>query len=162
MENINWKEVRENYELDMESKLGRLPGHREASEKMLPLRSLISHELPETSSKDLYLKLINLVISGKETDLQEIKNEYLHPELEKERIKLDRYKREFGRIRMQALGWIKQNLSENQLQTEWKGHESWLPRRYLLYEDPNAPFQQIAADTLARYYLITSDVKIQP
>ena len=56
-------------------------------------------------------------------------------------------------LKKSAKEWVLNNLSENQLQADWKGHKTWLPRRYTIYENPNISFQEIAGDTLARYVL---------
>lgn len=157
---INWDKIREKFEKDMIIKLGKLPGHRDVAENLKEFRSIISHELPETSSSDLFNKLIDMFLSLKSVDLSEIKEKYLDPEIGKERNTLNKHRDEFKQIRQSATDWVKKNLSEEQLQTEWKEHKTWLPRRYTIYKNPILPFQEIAIDTLSRYYLISSNVKI--
>jgi len=157
---INWKEVRENFEKDISLKLAELPGHKEATEDLSSFRSIISHELPETTSKEIYTKLINMLLSEVQIDLQKIKDEYLSLEVAKENKKLAKNIEKFSELKDSAKEWVNMNLSEKDLQDEWRNHKTWLPRRYTVYKDPNIPFQKIAADTLARYYLLVSNVKM--
>ncbi len=158
---INWKTVRVDFENDMSLKFTYLPGHREVAEDLRPFRSIISHELPETTPKEIYNKLIKTLLSGVDVDLQKIKDEYLYPELVKENKELERNPELFNDLKESAFNWVEKNLPEKQLQFEWDEHKTWLPRRYTIYKNPNEPFQRIASDTLARYYLITSNAKIR-
>lgn len=152
--NINWKDIKNQFEQEMASKLARLPGHRKVPENLKAFRSLISHELPETSSFDLFNQLIGILLKGEYTDLEQIKERYLNPELEKEKNILKTYNEQYIEVKQSASEWVSKNLTEEQLKTDWNKHKTWLPRRYTIYENPNLLFQDIAADTLSRYYII--------
>lgn len=145
--------VKDEFEKDMAKKLGKLPGHREVPENLIWLRNIISHELPETSPLELFEKLTEMLLDSRAVDEEQIRKTYLKPELEKEKEVLIRNSEKFERLRRSAEEWVLNNLSEEQLQTDWKNHKTWLPRRYLIYENPNLPFQKIAIDTLARLAL---------
>jgi len=151
-ENINWEEVRDRFERTMAEKLSGLPGHREVLEERKEFRKIISHELPESTSKAVFRKLIDLLCFGEEVDVYKIKKEFLYPELKRERSLLNCYKDEFKKLKKSAKVWVEKNFSEEKLQEMWKNHKTWLPRRYLIYFR-QVPFQKIAADTLARFYL---------
>lgn len=153
--NIDWSKVRKSFEEEVAAKLRNLPGHREVSESLREFRGIISHELPETAPKEIYQKLINILLEGKDLDTNEYREKYLNPELKKEKEFLDEHKKEFEELKISAREWINNNLSEDNLQRQWEEHQTWLPRRYTIYEDPNLPFQEIAIDTLARFKLIT-------
>lgn len=156
MENIDWEEIRERFERKMEKSLRGLPGHREVSPDLFEFRSMISHEIPETSSTELFQKLIQILLRGDKVDPVKIRAEYLIPEVNKETKVLKERKTDFKAITKSALDWVRSNLLEEELQRQWINHETWLPRRYTIYANPNVPFQTIAADTLSRYYLIIS------
>jgi len=150
---IDWEKVKEDFEKEMLDKLKELPGHREVSEELKGLRDIISHKLPETASRLLFRKLIRLVLSKKKIDVRKIMKVYLEPEIEKEKQKLTQHKTEFERLKREVKKWVEENLSEEKLQKMWKAHKTWLPRRYTIYKK-QPTFQKIAADTLARFYLI--------
>lgn len=152
---IDWKLVRDKFEKDMAGKLKDLPGHREVLESLLDLRSIISHELPETSNKRVFKSLIDMLLfSEGNIDVNKIRDKYLKPELEKEARIIINNKRKFDYLRESAGRWVGQRLPEELLQQEWKEHRTWLPRRYTIYPNPDIRFQQIAIDTLVRYCLI--------
>jgi len=150
---INWETIKAGFETEMAGKLEKLPGHDEVAENLKGLRGIISHELPETSSKDIFEKLINMLLVGKPIDEEQIRKEYLEPELRREQEILERNNIQFEELKKSAKEWVFDNLSEDQLQNDWKEHKTWLPRRYTIYKNPNTSFQQIAGDTLARYVL---------
>jgi hypothetical protein len=152
----DWKKVRENFEKEIAAKLCKLPDHREVSENLRDFRGIISHELPETTSEEIYQKLISILLEGKDVDTNRYREKYLTPELEKEKEILEKYKKEFEELRCSARDWVNKNLPEEELQRAWKEHQTWLPRRYTIYENPNTAFQEITIDTLARYALIAS------
>lgn len=152
--NIDWSGVTKLFEKEMLDKLNDLPSHSDVPQNLLQLRNIISHELPETSPIELYKKLIDILLENKSADIDKVREEYLKPELEKEKQILSGKSKEFGKLRQSAGDWVKKNLPEEKLQKMWKGHKTWLPRRYTIYENHDVPFQEIAADTLARYYLI--------
>lgn len=151
---INWSRVREEFEKDMNKKLEKLPGHREVSENLREFRGIISHELPETSPLELFEKLIGILLGGRPVDEGQARKTYLEPELIKEKEIIERNRTKFQELRESSKKWVLNNLSEEQLQVDWKEHRTWLPRRYTIYENLNLPFQEIAIDTLARYALI--------
>ncbi len=147
---INWQQIREDFELEMARKLQGLPDHRDIPVFLKELRQIISHELPETTGLDIYQKLIKMLLSGKPIDIDKIRVQYLNPEVKKEQSKLKMYEPENEQAKKDALIWIKRNFSEILLNKLWLEHKTWLLRRYTIY--PIKPsFQQIAADTLARY-----------
>ena len=152
--NIDWVQVKKSYEDEMSDKLNTMPGHRDVLKELLEFRAMISHDMPETAPKELFHKLIGILLKGKRVDLAEMKREYLNPAVENEEEVLNSHKMEFLDLKDSAEEWIEFNLSEEELQRQWKNHETWLPRRYGIYEDPNLPFQKIATDTLTRFYLI--------
>lgn len=160
MNKIIWKEVKDQFDKEMFDKLRGLPDHRKVAPYLFEFRSMISHEIPETASKDLFQKLIKALLRGKKVNLEDIREKYLYPELKKESKLLEERKEEFNEIQKSAKLWVKSNLSEEELQKQWKNHTSWLPRRYTIYKNPNLPFQEIAIDTLSRYYLITLSTNI--
>lgn len=147
--------MKDQFDKEMFDKLRGLPDHRKVASYLSEFRSMISHEIPETTSKELFQKLIKVLLHGKKVNLEGIRKKYLYPELKKESKLLEERKREFDELRKSAQLWVKSNLSEEELQKQWKNHKSWLPRRYTIYKNPNLPFQEIAIDTLSRYYLIT-------
>jgi len=151
---IDWGKVVKQFENEMLDKLGGLPGHREIPENLRGFRNIISHELPETSPKGLYRKLIKLLLKNKVVDTNKIREIYLNPELKKEQQIISNRKEEFKRLKQSTEGWVKKNLPEERLQKMWKAHKTWLPRRYTIYENHDLPFQEITTDTLTRYYLI--------
>jgi inorganic pyrophosphatase len=151
---IDWENIVKKYEKEMFSKLQGLPDHRDIPEKLRDFRNIISHELPESSSKKLYNGLIKQLLKNKLIDVDGARKKYLKPELEKEQRFLANNKEKFEKIKKDSESWIKENLSEEILQKMWKAHKTWLPRRYTVYNKPHTPFQIVAADTLARYYLI--------
>lgn len=153
--NIDWGKVRKSFEEEIAAKLRDLPGHREVPESLRDFRGVISHELPETSPKEIYQRLIGILLESKEIDANEYRKKYLNSELKKEKEILEKYKDEFEALRVSVREWVNKNLSEDDLQKQWEEHQTWLPRRYTLYENPNLPFQEIAIDTLARFKLIT-------
>lgn len=155
MENtINWQRVREEFEKEMRIKLEKLPGHREVGENQKDLRSIISHEIPETAPIKLFENLTKILLSGEKIDIDNIRENFLKPETEKEEKIFRKYGSDFEVLRKSAEIWAKENLQEEQLQREWKEHKTWLPRRYTIYKESNIPFQKIASDTLARFGLI--------
>jgi hypothetical protein len=156
MEEVNWQKVRDEFELDMGTKLNNLPGHREVPENLKEFRGIISHELPETSSTELFQKLIAILLEGKPVNIEKMRNDFLEPELRREAKVLDRNSEKFHELKASADKWVRDNFPEERLQTLWEDHKTWLPRRYTIYENPNLPFQQIARDTLSRYFLIAS------
>ncbi|MEM4270935.1 MAG: GrpB family protein [Candidatus Pacearchaeota archaeon] len=153
LEEIDWGKVMKQFEKEMFDKLADLPGHREVLEESRVLRSIISHELPETSPKILFRKLIGLLLSGRKTDTREARRTYLEPELRREKQIIKRHEAEFEKLKESAKGWVERNLTEERLQRKWKSHQTWLPRRYTIYAK-QPTFQKIAADTLARFYLL--------
>lgn len=158
MRKISWKKVREDFEDEMFNKLKNLPGHREVPENLRDFRNIISHELPETISSQIFKKLISILDKGKVTDKKEARKKYLQPELNREKEILESHKNEFDTLVRSASIWVKKNLPEKKLQSMWKNHETWLPRRYTVYKK-QVSFEKIAADTLARFYLINKYVK---
>lgn len=122
MEKINWEKIRAEFEKEMALKLQGLPDHREVPENLKELRHLISHQLPETASAQVFKQLINLLLEGKPVDLQEIKTKYLNPQLEKEKQTLNKFENEFKGLGQSAMKWIKTNLSEEELKLLWKEH----------------------------------------
>jgi len=150
---INWQKVKDQFEQEMIVKLEGLPGHREVPKELRDFRNIISHELPETAPKRLFRKLVKLLISRKKIDIRETRRIHLEPEFKREKQILKRHNVEFGRLKKSARRWVEENLPENKLQKMWKGHKTWLPRRYAIYKKQPA-FQKITADTIARFYLI--------
>ncbi len=155
METVDWGKIRENYEKEMLGKLRNLPGHQEVSEDLLEFRSIISHELPETASPEIFERLIKVLLKGKKVNLEEIRNKYLKTELEKEKKLLNQNRYKFVQLKRLAREWIHKNLPEQRLRRMWKDHETWLPRRYTIYKAETS-FEKIAADTLARFFLINN------
>jgi hypothetical protein len=153
---VNWENTRKAFEDEMSKKLSDLPGHRNVFTDKRELRGIISHELPETSPEKTFRVLISILLSDKEVSVVEVKEKWLEPELKKEGEFIKSNNKKFADLKSSAKKWINQNLSEEQLQKKWKEHETWLPRRYTIYDDPDTPFQEIAADTLARYALFTN------
>ena len=153
MEEINWRGVSDQFEKEMLEKLAGLPPHQEVSGGLKELRSIISHELPETAPKILFRKLINLLLLGKKPDIKKIRKAYVEPELLKEEKMLTKNQEEFGKLKRSAKRWVEKNFFEEKLQKLWKAHKTWLPRRYLVYRQPPT-FQKTAADTLVRFYLL--------
>lgn len=151
---IDWEKVMKQFKKEMSDKLKGLPGHQEVPESLREFRSIISHELPETSPKGLYRRLIKLLLKNKLINADNTREKYLNPELEREQQIISSKKEEFKKLKQDAWSWVKRNLPEKKLQELWKDHKTWLPRRYTIYKNPDLPFQKIAADTLARYYLI--------
>jgi hypothetical protein len=153
VDKIDWNLVRGEFEKEMAKKLEHLPGHDEVAENQKGLRNIISHELPETASPEVFEKLINILLTGGIINEDQIRKEYLEPELVRERELLERKKERFAELKISAREWVLNNLSEDQLQADWKEHKTWLPRRYTIYNNPNISFQEITGDTLARYAL---------
>lgn len=153
IEQVNWKEVRKEFEKEMQGKLGKLPGHRKIPRKLKALRDTISHELPETSPTKIYSALIRLLLRRKQLDLKRIRDRYLEPELAAEKKILKQYKKEFIELKESAFEWVKENISEEEMKRLWQQHKTWLPRRYTVYKR-HVSCQKIAADTLARFALI--------
>ncbi len=152
---INWQRVREDFELEIARKLQNLPDHRDIAVFLKELRQIISHDLPETTRLDIYQKLIKILLSSKPVNIDKIRAQYLNPEVKKEQLRLKIRGLEYEQAKKDALIWIKRNFSEILLKKLWLEHKTWLPRRYTIY--PIKPsFQQVAADTLARYYLLKS------
>lgn len=151
---IDWGKIRRQFEGEMTLKLRDLPGHREIPENLKDFRHLISHEFPETTPAQMFKELISFLLEQRQVDLLEIKNKYLYPQLKREKETLDKFKKEFKELKKSARQWIETNLSEEELKYLWREHKTWLPRRYVLYKDKKVSFQEIAADTLARYALI--------
>lgn len=154
MSEINWERIRKQLEKEMALKLQDLPNHRQVRGDLKKFRHLISHQLPETTSVQIFKQLIGFLLEGRPVSLQEIKKKYLNPQLEKEKRLLEKFKVEFNSLRRLAMEWVKTNLSEKELKFLWKKHKTWLPRRYMIYGDEKTSFQKIAADTLARYTLM--------
>lgn len=117
--------------------------------------------MPETSPLELFEKLIGIFLGGGTVDGEQARKTYLEPEIIKEKGVIERNRTKFQELKESSKNWVLNNLSEEQLQVDWKEHRTWLPRRYTIYENPDVLFQKIAADTLARYYLITSNDKIR-
>ena len=155
--NLNWPKIKEQFEKEMSDKLKDLPGHREVPEKLREFRNIISHELPETAPKSIFRKLIIILLQNKNVDVVKVRKNYLEPQLKKESDILIRNQKEFNQLKWSVSKWVEKNLSEDKLQKLWEEHKTWLPRRYTIYKNPNIPFQNIAADTLARYVLIKSE-----
>jgi len=153
MEEINWQGVSDQFGKEMLEKLAGLPPHQGVPGELKELRSIISHELPETASKILFRKLINLLLSGGKPNIKKIRKVYVEPELLKEEKILTKNKEEFGKLGRSAKRWVEKNFFEEKLQKLWKAHKTWLPRRYLVYRQPPT-FQKTAADTLVRFYLL--------
>ncbi|PIS14937.1 hypothetical protein COT64_00050 [Candidatus Shapirobacteria bacterium CG09_land_8_20_14_0_10_39_12] len=153
MDKINWQKVKDQFEQEMLDKLGGLPGHREVPEELKGFRDIISHELPETTSKALFGKLIKLLLHGEKINIQKARKVYLEPEIKKEKQILSQHKAEFDKLRLSAKKWVEKNLPEDKLQGMWKAHKTWLPRRYTIYQK-QPTFQKTATDTLVRFYLI--------
>lgn len=151
---IDWNKVKEEFEKEMAKKLGKLPGHKEVKETDKELRNIISHELPETSADKIFKTLIYILLADQNYEINDIRKTYLDSELEKEKEFLKSNNKKFEELKESAKIWVLNNLSEDQLQTDWKNHKTWLPRRYLIYTNLNLPFQEIAIDTLAYYALI--------
>jgi len=151
---LNWRSIVKKFEKEMSNKLSGLPDHREVPENLRRLRSIVSHELPETSPKKTYWTLIKLLLENKTINEGKVRERYLFPELEKEQKIIYNKKEEFEELRRNAFFWVKKNFPEEKLQKMWKNHKTWLPRRFTIYRSANPSFQKIAADTLARYYLI--------
>lgn len=154
MEKIDWKKIREQFEKDLALKLQDLPDHRKVSENLRNLRHLISHELPETAPTKTFKELISLLLKGKRVDLPKIKNKYFKHEIEKEEQMLNKFENEIKELKKSAIVWVKINLPEEDLKNLWKEHKTWLPRRYTIYKK-NVSLQKTAADTLARWCLIS-------
>lgn len=154
MNKINWKKVREQFEKDLAFKLQDLPDHRKVPENLREFRHLISHQLPEIAPLQLFKQLVDILLEGERVDLEEIEKKYLNPLLKKEKQILERSDKGFAELKKDASKWVKENLPEEELGRLWKEHKTWLPRRYKIYKDKRASFQEIAADTLARYALI--------
>jgi len=150
----NWQEVRNQFEKEIVDKLKGLPGHGEVSKNLFEFRSMISHEMPETAPKELFQKLIKILLLGKKVDLESVKKKYLSSELREEEQLVKRHSVKFSELQKSAANWVQSNLSEEELQMQWKNHETWLPRRHTIYKNPDLPFQKIARDTLARFCLI--------
>lgn len=161
MNKIEWQKVRNKFEEEMAEKLNGLPGHRNVPPELIEYRSIISHEIPETASKEIFHKAIQVLLKGEGSNSDKLRNEYLSPELEKEKRTLKSRGDLYMKIHASAKKWVESNLSEQELKRQWKKHMTWLPRRYTIYKNPNISFQTIAVDTLARYYLISSNAKIQ-
>lgn len=151
---IDWGKVRESFEEEIATKLRNLLGHREIPESLREFRGIISHELPETSPLELFEKLIGIFLGGGTVDGEQARKTYLEPEIIKEKGVIERNRTKFQELKESSKNWVLNNLSEEQLQVDWKEHRTWLPRRYTIYENLNLPFQEIAIDTLARYALI--------
>ena len=156
----DWGEIRNQFEKEIAKKLKQLPSHKNVKETDKELRNIISHELPETSPEEIYECLIDILLSEQNYEIAHIRKIYLNPELEKEKQILKSNRKKFEELRESVKVWILNNLPENQLLTDWKDHKTWLPRRYLIYKNPNLPFQEIAIDTLARFALIGGKVKL--
>ncbi len=157
----NWQEVRNQFEKEIVDKLKGLPGHGEVSKDLSEFRSMISHEMPETAPKELFQKLIKILLVGKKVGLESVKKKYLSSELRKEEQLIKKHSIKFSELQKSAANWVQSNLSEEKLQMQWKNHKSWLPRRYTIYKNLDLPFQKIAIDTLARFCLfkeVSSDV----
>jgi uncharacterized protein (DUF342 family) len=154
VEKIDWKKIREQFEKDLALKLQDLPDHRKVSENLRNLRHLISHELPETAPTKTFKELISLLLKGKRVDLSKIKNKYFKHEIEKEEQMLNKFENELKELKKSATVWIKTSLPEEDLKNLWKEHKTWLPRRYTIYKK-KVSLQKIAADTLARWCLIS-------
>jgi len=151
---VFWTEIMDKFEKEMAQKLKNLPGHMGVSENLKEFRNVISHELPENVPSNTFRKLIKILLQNKPIDAEQIRKVYLEPLLRKENKILDKNKAKFRRLKLSARKWVKNNLSEEELQKLWKEHKTWLPRRYTIYKNPNVSFQKIAADTLARFALI--------
>lgn len=151
---MDWQKVRNQFEKEMGAKLRQLPGHREVTPELFEFRSIISHELPETAPTEVFIELIQILLQGKPVDLLEVKRKYLQLQLVLEKKVLEENKEKFVKLRKSAIKWVKENLPEEKLQLLWKDHQTWLPRRYKIYENENTSFEIIAADTLTRYALI--------
>jgi len=151
---MDWQKVRDQFEKEMGAKLRQLPGHREVISELFEFRSIISHELPETAPTEVFTELIQILLRGKPVNLPETRRKYLDPQLVLEKEILEKNKEKFVKLKKTAIKWVKENLPEEELQLLWKDHQTWLPRRYKIYENENTPFEIIAADTLARYALI--------
>ena len=141
------------FEKEMRLKLKNLPDLGEVKGKLKPLRQLISRSLLETTSIKTFKTLIDLLLKKKAINLTTIKKRYLLPELKKEGEILNQKKKEFEVLKKSAAKWIGKNFSEDKLKELWEKHQSWLPRRDMLYKNKTS-FQKIAADTLARFKLI--------
>lgn len=150
---MNWRIIKDEFEKEMALKLRGLPDHREVPTKLKEFRAIISHELPENTPISVYRKMIKTLLGGGRIDVRVVKAKYLKSQLETEEKTLEKFQNEFGKLKELSAKWVKENLSEEKLQLEWKEHKTWLPRRYTNYKR-NVPFQKIAADTLARYALI--------
>ena len=157
MDEINWKSVEEKFETDMAQKLAGLPGHTEVPANLKMIRGIISHELPEMTSIEDFQKLIRFLVNNEneKTISHKVLNHWLKKETDILNVNIDLY----NKLKISALNWVKENLTEETLQKLWKEHKTWLPRRYTLYLDPNTSFQIIAADTLARYHFIDSGIR---
>jgi len=153
MNEINWNKVWMEFEKEMRLKLKNLPDHLEVKEKLKPLRHLISSGLLETTSSKTFKTLIDLLLKKKSINLSAIKKKYLLPELKKEKEILSQKKKEFETLKKSAGKWVAKNFSEDKLKELWEKHQSWLPRRDMLYKNKTS-LQKIAADTLARFKLI--------
>jgi len=151
---MDWWKVRDQFEKEMGAKLRQLPGHREVTPELLEFRSIISHELPETAPTNVFAELIQILLQGKPVDLPEVKRKYFQPQLALEKEILGENKEKFAKLKKSAIKWVKENLPEEKLQNLWEEHKTWLPRRYIIYENKNTPFEIIAVDTLTRYSLI--------
>ena len=151
---MDWWKVRDQFEKEMGAKLRQLPGHREVTPELFEFRSIISHELPETAPTEVFTELIQILLQGKPVDLPEVKRKYFQPQLALEKEILGENKEKFAKLKKSAIKWVKENLPEEKLQNLWEEHKTWLPRRYIIYENKNTPFEIIATDTLARYALI--------
>ena len=151
---MDWQKVRDQFEEEMGVKLRQLPGHREVTPELLEFRGIISHELPETAPTNVFAELIQILLQGEPVNLKEMKKQYLEPQLVLEKKVLEENKEKFIKLRKSAIKWVKENLPEEKLQNLWEEHKTWLPRRYIIYENKNTPFEIIATDTLARYALI--------
>ena len=151
---MDWQKVRDQFEEEMGVKLRQLPGHREVTPELLEFRSIISHELPETAPTNVFAELIQILLQGEPVNLKEMKKQYLEPQLVLEKKVLEENKEKFIKLRKSAIKWVKENLPEEKLQLLWKDHQTWLPRRYRIYENKNTSFEIIAVDTLTRYSLI--------
>jgi len=154
MKNRDWKLILESYEAEMSKKLKSLPGHKETSDRLRSYRGIISHELPESTPVEIYKEMVGTLLKEEDIDIDLVRKEILEPQLKKEANLLEKNRLKFRKLQKEALIWIKENLPEEELQKLWKEHKTWLPRRYAIYKNPNTSFQKIAADTLARHFVL--------
>jgi hypothetical protein len=137
----------------MSQKLKGLPGHRDVPSKLFNFRSLISHELPEITPKNVFQELIRQLINHENVDVVKLRQTRLKRYLDQESNLIRENIAHFSQLQLNAKWWVENKLPENILQWQWQNHLTWLPRRYTIYSNPKVNFQMIATDTLARFAL---------